>query len=101
MQENAKFKRKAKIEFEIVKRTYEKNKFNQWSGERPEKFFRNSGTKSKDENNDLNNDGYEGQTYDQRNISVSKEEREKEQEHTQLKEKKKFSSWRRIWEDKN
>lgn len=49
---------KVRIEYEIVKRTYEKNKFNQWSEERPEKFFHNSGTKSKDENNDLHNDGY-------------------------------------------
>lgn len=61
-------------------------------GERPEKSFCNTGTKSKDENDDLNNDGYEGQRYDQRNITASKEEREKEQGHIKLNLKEKFSS---------
>lgn len=35
-------------------------------------------------NDDLDNDGYEGQRHDQRNITVSKEEGEKQQGHIQL-----------------
>lgn len=69
---NEKFKRKDKIAFERIKSTYEKNKFNHWSGERLEKYSVMQEQNQEMKNDDLDNDGYEGQRYDQRNINVSK-----------------------------